>query len=328
MRTCPNCHSQINNPESSFCFECGSNIPLDLKKPEKIIDQKDTLVVQVTPSAVETPKSVNNSFDDIKTKKWNSFVLGSNAVSVLFVLFSVGVFFRTNYSKSSEIMGPIVAVNNVEISKEKLDIKLEEEVLKSNLYEVIPEDVIMYSESSNLNDFLRSLLSSEQRKYLEDSYELKFDDLMIFMRPNYAFVRKNNDSWAVITKTGGVDFFERTYAKYQENKTVNAEIVTSRIGEFLIISNDVEFVQQMGDVSNKISLGLKNNANFSKSLSSAKGFVVYFAYSPSQEYLATSLENDLKLFKLESLIDHIGKTEGFGLYVVKDSTGYSVSQIN
>jgi len=323
MRICPKCHAQINNPGSSFCFDCGSRIVLDTSTDKKVGEEVLNLKQELSSFSKHKESSA-----DVKTKKWNSFILGANGAALLFTIFSVGVFFRTNFANSSKALDPFVSINSIEVAPDKLDIKLEDEVLKTNLFGIVPENAIFYAESSDLSEFLNNLLSSAQKKYIEDSYELKFSDFLIFMRPNYAFVRKNQDSWAVITKTGGVDFFERTYAKYQENKTKDASLITSRIGEFLVISNDTDFIQNMEDVNNKISLGLQNNANFSKSLSSVKGYAVFFAYSPSADFLANDLKKDLKLFGLENLVEHVGKVEGYGLYVAKDSTGYFVAQIN
>ncbi|NCT55587.1 hypothetical protein GW755_01945 [bacterium] len=324
MRSCPKCHAQINNPLSFFCFDCGSR--LLIKEKEVSFDSnKIEEVVSADSSSIVNKVS---HFDDKKTKKWNSFVLGANALSLMFVLFSAGVFFRTNFIKNTNTIDPLVSVNSVELEVKNLGIKLEEEVLKSDFYAVVPGGVIFYAESSDPGYLMGSLLTSQQKKYIADSYELKFSDFLIFMRSDYAFVKKNKSSWAIITKTGGVDFFERTYAKYQKNKSKDARILTSRIGEFLVVSNDLNLVQEMEDVNNKISLGLQNNANFSRSIGSVKDYVVFFAYSPSKDFLADDLEVDLKLFGLDSLLEDLGKVEGSGLYVVKDSTGYSVKQLN
>lgn len=329
MRVCPQCHSQINNPDSSFCFVCGKKVAgeADLRVDISTESTNDNTVSTIAKEVIQDKPKILPTADQ-KTKKWNNFVMGSNALALLFAIFSFGVFFRTGFTKSDNILSPSVSINNVEIAEEGLEISLEEEVNKSEYYGIVPESTILYVESSNLEELLKNKLSDEQKKYLEDTYELKFSDLLIFMRSDFAYVKKDGGTWAVITKTGGVDFFDRTYAKYQDNKTNNAPMLTSRVGEFLVFSESEDYIKEMDNVNNEILLGLANSSGFISSLGGIKGAPVFFAYSPSSDYLGKQFEEDLKDFNLEKVLEFVGKVEGNGIYITKDTVGYSAFLLN
>ncbi|PIR43243.1 hypothetical protein COV24_03780 [candidate division WWE3 bacterium CG10_big_fil_rev_8_21_14_0_10_32_10] len=336
MRVCPNCSSKIYNPKAYFCYSCGAKIYTDkdiesLNKEEidTLIDQQENISslgrlnnnkAESGEGVLKSKKSSDLSNDNL-SKRWNYFVAGVNVISILFLLASVGVFFRFTSNENDNPHMPLVSVNNVEIEKSLLN-DLTSEVLKSKFYEIIPQDVILYSESSDLKTLFDNILSEKDVAYLEKSYDMSLSDLLIFMKPDFSFVRKNKDTWAVITRTGGVDFFERTYASYQENKGDTPLIYTEKIGDYLVFSKDAEFIKDMDDTLNELNLSLASNAVFNSKINSVKGEPYFFAYSPSKDYLDNEFTKDLERFNLLDLYNDIDRSDFSAVAVVKESKGY------
>jgi len=333
MRICPNCNAQIHNPEAYFCYNCGAKL-FDEKKIESLSkSQLNELIRQEKTISSLAPKKEPMGSEktteakrievreDSLSKKWNYFVAGVNVISILFLVITLGIFFRAVNLESLDTFTPLVSINNVEIEESKVT-NLEAEVLKSEYYNIVPQNVLLYLESSNLKEFLPNMLSDEEKNYIESTYEMNLEDLLIFMKPDFSFVRKNVDTWAIITRTGGVDFFERTYSKYQENKVENPPIYSSRVNEFLIFSKDEGFINEMRDVANNIELSISKDATFVNKKNSIRGTPLFFAYSSSKEYFVSKFNEDLDRLKLSDLFDSINKTDFSATFVVKEGSGY------
>lgn len=314
MRICPSCGLKVNNDLSNFCYSCGEKLP---EQNTNISAGLNSIRNDLNGSQKATRKKINFSI----LSDWKVFVVGVNALSVLFFVFALGVFFRFGFTNSNGIskISPLLEINNVTLEKSDSFLAFRGFVLKNSFIDFSPLEIYSYIESSNSDVFLNNFLSSNDKKYLETSFELDFEDLLVFFKPAFAYVKKDNSKYALILETSGFDFFERAYSKYQANKKQPAQIYAKRIKEFLIISNDTEFLGDFEDVSNKLQNSLSTDANFKSAVSASGTKSLFFVYSNDSNYFEKDFSDDLKLFELESF------TEKFKKF---DANAYSISKFD
>jgi hypothetical protein len=335
MNVCPECHTKIYNPSASFCYKCG--IRLDNLKKQQVGQQKTDPIADTPFVTKNIPKAseeslVDSRVDQVKSsvaedynmsKRWNYFVVGVNALSILFLVVALGMFFRAGSGGDFKSFTPVVEVNNIEID-DAMDDLFDSTVLKSEYYKVVPSNTTLYIESSNLNEFIQSYLSEEEAEYLEATYELKLSDFLVFLNSDYAFIKNTDGDEAVLVRVNGFDFFERTYSKYQENKTESAPLITKRVGEYLVISKSQEYINAMDDVVAQTEKSINQETGFTSALNSASGKPLMFLYSNASSYDSNELEADLAKLDLVFLHDDTVKAGASSIYVVKEGTKYLV----
>jgi|GEM_PF-3839693 len=338
MNVCPKCKSKIYNPQASFCYKCGyrltdevaekntAELSIDNIPPKKSYDEsalKQTRSINLGSEAVAEEVRAKKSLD--LNKRWNFFVVGVNALSIMFLIVAVGLFFRSANPASGQSLIPMVELNVVEVNDEVGDL-FDTNVMKNNYYKIVPKTTLLYVESSNLNDFIKSYLTEEQKKYLEDTYELSFDDFLVFLGVDYSYIKNSDGDSAAIVQVSGFDFFERTYSKYQENKNNNAPIITKRVGEFLVFSTSSDLINEFDEVVSGTKSSLEQNPNFSLVLKSVTDKPVLFVYTDPQEYDREKINEDLDVLGLKFLDDEASKTTSSAFYVVKEGSKYVVKE--
>jgi len=348
MRVCPNCKAVINDPNAFFCYKCGSRIESD-----ETISQPDTLEINTAKkqeekgsgddknsltSLASTDRTIKPDISSVKhatqkedekmKKKWTYFVVGANALALFFVLFSVGVFFRYSAKDNLQVAtSPLVDISTVEVSYPSLE-DFKTPVLRSNYYSIVPQKPLFYSEGSNLKGFVDQLLTDKDKEYLEKTYELPVSDLLVFLRPDFAYVKSSKDNFALITQADSSDFFDRTYSKYQENKTADAPLYTVRVGKYLVFAKDSSYLDLMGDVLNGTYLPLEKDASFIDKANSVKGTPVFFVHSSSKEFLDSNLEQILGLYGLADLKYDFYKNEFTTFTIVKEGDSFLLYTID
>lgn len=316
MRVCPACNNKIQNPKTNFCFKCGARLFKDsdtkdlLQEPASKATLNSTTTIQSEKQEVlyKQDEVVNSKKEpDTLSKKWNYFVISSNFVAILFLLASVGVFFRYNLKPFKQLSSPLVSINNVEVV-EKVNISTDNEVLKTNFSSIIPANVLVYYESNDSGLFLSKLLDDSQKEYLEKTYELKFEDLLIFLKPDFTYAKLTNDTWVVIARAGGTDFFDRTYSLYLDEREDSEPVSTERIGDFLVFTNDSITFDKLNSVLAEVELPLSKNPEFNTAINRIEGEPFFFLYTTSQDYIEKNLENDLVYFDLASIYSDLEGT--------------------
>lgn len=343
MNVCPECKSKIYNPQASFCYKCGHRLT---KKTDKTTEKN---TAEVTESIYSTPSKKSydelvlnqtssisldskTKIEEVKAKKspdlnkrWKFFIVGVNALSIMFLIVAVGLFFRSASPAIGQSLTPMVELNAVEVNDEVGNL-FDTTVMKNNYYKIVPKTTLFYAESSNLEDFIKSYLTEEQKKYLEDTYELSFDDFLVFLGVDYSYIKNSDGDTAVIVQVSGFDFFERTYSKYQENKRNNAPIITKRVGEFLVFSTSSDLINEFDEVVSGTNSSLEQNPNFSLALKSVAEKTVLFVYTDPEGYDREKINEDLNVLGLEFLDDEASKTTSSSFYVVKEGSKYVVKE--
>lgn len=344
MVTCPKCHTQINNPKAHFCYSCGSRLEVS-KTPvqeyeEKIESIKDqTVKSSATPSTdvkntssfsiskgSEKGAHTETSNNDSISKRWNYFIVGVNALSVLFLIVALGFFFRANQYSLGEKALPVVEINKLVVENAG-DLQLEEVVLKSDYQSIVPREAKLYIEASNLEVAVPTYIGESNTKYFEETFELEFLDLLVFMKKDYAFVKTETDNYAFIFSVGGFDFFERAYSKYQENKSQSAEVFAKRVGEFFVISNSEELIKSMDGVVAGVSVSISSEPNFTRSITQAQR-PLFFVYASSKEYFDLFSNEYLNELSLDGLVPTTTNyVDTLSFYVEKQANDYLIVPI-
>lgn len=342
MNVCPECKSKIYNPQASFCYKCGFRLnEVEASEQGGFPDEKEGLVKTPAKKSyenVDTTMTSSISIDKSEippethpkktpdlNKRWGVFVIGVNAISIMFLIVAVGLFFRSASPSSGQSITPMVELNVVEINDDVGEL-FDTNVMKNNYYKIAPKSTLLYAESSNLEDFISKFLSDEQKKYLEDTYELKFDDFMVFLGVDYGYIKDSSGDSAVIVQVSGFDFFERTYSKYQDNKSNDAPIITKRVGEFLVFSTSNDLINEFDEVITGTNSSLEQNPSFSLALKSVTEKPVLFVYTDPEEYGRENINDDLDVLGLEFLDDEASKTTSSAFYVVKEGSKYIVKE--
>ena len=313
MRLCPKCLAKINNPDAFFCYNCGSRLPdkasEDIELSENKIDSirsdysdKNLLHnnVKNTPTVKKTIPINKIGGADTLSRRWNFFIVAVNALSIMFMVVALGVFFRSTTPVNNDLpLYPVVVVENVRV--ESTDgLKLADYVNKSKYYNVVPKGVSFYSEISDINTVTENLFLKEDISYLEKSLDMSFKDFLVFFKKDFAYAKKDGN-YMLILKVGGFDFFDRAYAKYQENKSEVASVYLKRVGEFFVISNSLKLINTMESVSQGVEQSLASDIRFKSAITDIPINTVFFVYFNSYDHYAKFVEKDLPLLNLEKL---------------------------
>lgn len=322
MRVCPSCGLKVNNDLSNFCYSCGE------KLPEREINSTtglNSIRSDININEKKSHKKINFS----KLSDLKFFIIGVNALSVLFFVFALGIFFRFGYVNpyQGNKISPLVEINSISLGRADIFSSFSGFVLKSSLYELTPLEIYSYIESSNSNTFLKNFISDENKKYLQDTFELDFEDLLVFFKPTLAYVQKDNSTYAVILETSGFDFFERAYSKYQTNKKQTAKIYAKRVKEFLIFSNSENFLGDFEDVSNNLQISLSTDSTFKSAISESNSKSVFFVYSNNKNYYENDFNKDLELFELQIFEDEFEKFETTSFFISEFDNTYELNPI-
>lgn len=322
MRICPSCSAKINNDSSSFCYSCGAKL-------NDIVEQPAIRTVIADSNPVNNPKN-NKAHRFPLFSDWKVFIVGVNALSVLFFVFVLGVFFRygLNNKSTTPQLSPLLEINSVSLENPSDFSSFKGNILKNSYYNIVSQDSESYIESSNVEQFLKKLLSDEQKKYLETTFELDFDDLLVFFKPSFAFSRDSKSAYAIVLETSGFDFFERSYSKYQNNKKQNAPIYAKRIKEFLVLSNDEKYLAEFDDVSNNIQPSLGDDSNFKNSVVECEDRSLLFIYSKNTDYLENSFSKDLEILGIKDYEEIFKKFDSKAFCVSKFENDIELLPLN
>ncbi len=331
MKTCPKCLTKINNPEATFCYNCGGKLEV-----EESVERKDNYISslhEVAPLKGDTVINTKVGADDDNTnkvtsfkttdtlsKRWNYFIVGVNALSLMFLVVALGFFFRSvNTNKSNLEMYPVVSVENVVI-EDSSSIKITDYVNKSQYFNIVPKNVSSYSETTGIESVFPNLLKGEAANYLEKSFDMKLKDFLVFFKKDFAYIRKDDD-YAFIFKVGGFDFFDRAYSKYQENKKDGMGVYAKRVGEFFVISNSSDLIKSMDLVTEGTESSLGSDPRFKSKLSEVGINSVYFGYVSSNSF-KNYVEKDLPRLNLSTLQQYAVKFKPSLMYLAKEGNKY------
>lgn len=331
MRTCPKCLSKINDPQASFCYSCGARLEVTGVK-ELNEDKINTISDSLSNKSGESNTSVKSVLDSPKTnkisadtlsKKWNYFIVGVNALSVLFLIVALGVFFRaSNPIKNDLSLLPVVMVESVSIDKDT-KINLTDYVNKSEYYKIVPKTVSSYSEISDLQNVVKNIISDSDKKYLESTLDMSFEDFLVFFKKDFAYITYNNKQ-ALILKVGGFDFFDRAYAKYQESKKENAGIYLKRVGEYFVISNSTELINLMESVSQGTEGSLSSDVRFKSKILEVQNNPVFYTYISSVDNYKDFVDKTLPKLNLQDLQKYFIKFKATVVSISKQGNEYTL----
>ena len=327
MKTCPKCLTKINNPEAVFCYNCGGRLTvedIETRKENFIssLHEDHSVKENKIPNSDINKELKVNSFktSDMLSKRWNYFIVGVNALSLMFLVVALGFFFRSvNTNKTTLEMYPVVSIESVEIEGSS-KIKLVDYVNKSQYYSITPKNVNSYSEMTGIESVITNIMKAEHISYLEKTFDMKLKDFLVFFKKDFAYVRKDDD-YALIFKVGGFDFFDRAYSKYQENKVNSASIHAKRVGEFFVISDSSDFIKSMDLVIEGKESSLGADPKFKSKLSEVGINSVYFGYVGGN-YFKEYVDKDLARLNLQSIQNSAIKFKPSLIYLAKEGSKY------
>ncbi len=349
MKICPKCSTVIQNPEAQFCYNCGFRLPEETTKKaveNREVENKKEIVQNIEkegnpkttkppveirsiaknePTTTERIISKSASGKNNVSKKWFNFILGANILAASFLLVSIGLFFRSTQNKKGVNLSPITEINSLEVNAVIFgEEKPENFVLTEEFYNVVPQQPLFYMEGSGLQNLLTNVLSKEDIQYIEETYKTPLNELLTFTSNQFAYVKQDNEKWAVITLPASVDFFERAFSNYQKNKKEDAKIITARIDKYLVFSNSKEYLNDIRSSSDKTLLAINKDSRFTAKVSKTPKNAVFFSYIFSDTYARESFLDDLRLVNLENIYPDIKGSNFKAFAITKNENKFEI----
>ncbi len=342
MKICPKCSTIIQNPEAHFCYNCGEKLPAPTKRAdfshikekdkesnsENLQGNKENLVSKrekkQTVLTVSNISDVKKSRDDL-SKKWFNFVIGINILAASFLIVTIGLYFRSIRQVYTNKISPTIEINSIEVDT---DIFGEDTpsnlVLSLDFYSIVPQQPLFYIEGGNLQTILNNILNKDEIKYLEETYKTPIKELLTFTNNQFAYVKNSKKQWAIITSPASVDFFERAFSNYQKNKKEEANIITARIGKYLVFSNSQEYLNEIRSASDKTILTINKDSRFTSKVSKAPKNSLFFAYTFSDTYAKNGFLEDLRLLNMENIYADIKGIDFKSFAMIKNNNKFEI----
>jgi len=238
-RVCPKCKNTVNSPKALFCYFCGAELE----------EQR----VEVVKLKEEKPRS--------KKSYLNRLILPFIILSIISIGFFAYYKLFASKKPAEQFASPVEEEKSLkfEIDLSNKKIKLSSGDLATKvLSQIIP---VSASTFVVLNvSKLTGLTVDEIASFLEPSFGLAF----------------RNGSFAFIAKMKNKEFVEK---KVSEISTKDTNIYIEVVDEYLVVTNDVNLLNEIQNVNKELSLSLANDAFFvesTKDLSTEGVALVFF----------------------------------------------------
>jgi len=249
FRTCPKCHKTIRSDSALFCYHCGSVLGImDGKNDESKIPANET------GSNPKQPLACKSRFP--KTALLFFF---------LALILAGGYFgytkFKNQKKPSNDIISPVDLSKDqkFEIDLANLDITLSPGAFNANiLSQISPVSVDFFIALNNPSSFYENFIEKDSKVDINNLTGLSVEEVASFLEPSF-FIIGREKSWAFIAKTKNKEFLQ---TKLEEINTKDLEYEISLVGDFLIITNDVNILNEIENVEKGTSLSLSKDAFF------------------------------------------------------------------
>jgi len=241
FRVCPKCHKTVKSNSALFCYHCGAELNLPNEQ-----------VVEDTP-AQKNPQ-----------KETKSALLKIAVLILSLALLSIGGYFgytKFKPSKNNEIVSPVdlTTSQKFEVDLSDLDVKLSSgELNAKELSQIAPVGIDLFIILRNPNNFYENFVEENSKVDIPQLTGLSVEEAASFLESSFAIAVREN-SWAFIAKTKNKDFLE---TKLTEIDTKNLDYEVGLAGDFLIITNDVNMLNEVGNIEKGASLSLDKDAFF------------------------------------------------------------------
>jgi len=267
FRNCPKCKKLIKSSSALFCYQCGTilNAPegKDLENDKKLLEPENNLA--------EIPQKKGKKFPKIA------------ALIGVFIILLIGSYFgyvkfKDQNNLANEIVSPVdlEKEQKFEIDLSSLDVKLSTGTLNtSTLSQIAPVSVDSFLIINNPDTFYDNFIEDNAKVDINELTGLSVEEISSFLESSFSIITIE-DSWAFIAKTKNKDFLE---TKLEELDTKDLEYQISLVGDFLIITNDVNILNEIENVDKGTSLSLSKDAFFveaTKNLPSEGAALVFY----------------------------------------------------
>ena len=252
FQVCPKCNKTVKSNQALFCYHCGAIIGSQNKHNAESANE----------ALKETSETPNK--EPSKTKKGSALKIPI-LLFFLILIIAGGYFgyvkFKDRENATSEIVNPMDQTKNqkFEIDFSDHDIKLSTGKLdKETLAQLSPVGIDSFIVLNSPDAFYENFIENNSKVDINKLTGLSVEEIASFLEPSFSIVTREN-SWAFTAKTKNKKFLE---TKLEEMDTKNLEFEIALIGDFLVISNDVNIVNEMEGIEKGVSLGLSKDAFF------------------------------------------------------------------
>ncbi|MFH1565719.1 MAG: hypothetical protein ABIB98_00760 [bacterium] len=252
FRVCPKCNKTIKSSDTLFCYHCGNVL--------------DTLEKETNSNPTKTlPQTENLNIKKEITSKRFGFVKILSFTIFLILILAGGYFgyvkFKNEGNVTEEIINPVDITKDqtFEIDFSDIDIKLSTGTVNEKiLSQIAPVGVDSFIVLNNPSSFYDNFVEENSKVDVNDLTGLSVEEIASFLESSFALVMRE-DSWAFIAKTKNKDFLE---TKLSEIDIKDLDFEISLVGDFLIITNDINLLSEIENIENAISLSLSKDAFF------------------------------------------------------------------
>lgn len=250
FRVCPKCNKTVKSDSAAFCYYCGSILGI----PEK----ENGGTAQIPQEKIEP------QIKDASTKQ-SKFPKVAILLPIFMLILAGGYFGYTKFiipqKVSSEIISPVDSSKEqtFEVDLSAIDIKLSTGTFNvSALAQTAPVSVDSFILLNNPDTFYENFIEENSKVDINGLTGLSVEEIASFLESSFAIITRE-DSWAFIAKIKNKEFLE---TKLEEIDTKSIEYEISIMGDFLIISNDVNILSEIANIEEGTSLSLSKDAFF------------------------------------------------------------------
>ena len=287
-RICPECENIVNSPKALFCYFCGTQL------------EEQQVEVAILKEEKSSPK-----------KRYSKrFILLFVTVPIIFIGFFTYYKFFASKKPVEQFSSPVEEEQSlkfeIDLSNEKISLPSGSLATKA-LSQIVPVSVSTFVVLNEPGEVYRSYVEEKSEIDVSELTDLTVDEVASFLEPSFGLAFRN-DSFAFIAKMKNKEFIEK---KVSEISTNEVNIYIEVVDDYLVITNDVNLLNEIQNVNKELSLSLASDAFFvesTKDLSSDGAALVFFRDLNQVKLL---LENLVSIEKFEA--------KGRNAFVVKKS---------
>lgn len=245
-RLCPRCSTLIESSSAVFCYTCGQEMPNS--------SFSQTLTVAEAP----TEKQIR------PTKKFLSrrffLVFFTLLVSLgFFILLLFSRFKSVNHSPNilkptaNDFVSTVSALPQATIN-----------FGKDTYTSLTPAATKLYLEGGSLKNFLAKFLDGASQRLLEERLGLTLEETVSFFDPSFAFIKSASGS-ALLAQSRDREFVKSRITKMQKDGGLK-NLQIDLLGEVLVVSDSLNFLNDIRAASQKTQLSLSMTAQFLETL--------------------------------------------------------------
>ena len=294
-RVCPKCKNTVNSPKALFCYFCGAELE----------EQR----VEVVKLKEEKPRS--------KKSYLNRLILPFIILSIISIGFFAYYKLFASKKPAEQFASPVEEEKSLkfEIDLSNKKIKLSSGDLATKvLSQIIPVSASTFVVLNEPGEFYKNYVEEKSEIDVSKLTGLTVDEIASFLEPSFGLAFRNG-SFAFIAKMKNKEFVEK---KVSEISTKDTNIYIEVVDEYLVVTNDVNLLNEIQNVNKELSLSLANDAFFVESTKdlSTEGVALVFFRDLNQ--VKPLIE---KLVSIENF-----ETKGKNAFIAKKSGGGVVLQ--